>query len=290
MSHALDFIQAAIFARLMPTIKQALLDAKQNWPNALDLDILLCHALDKNRTYLISHNEQSLSQLEENTFNAYLKRLHNDEPTAYIIGQKEFWSLPFFVNSSVLIPRPETELLVETALTYFGSKVNLNVLELGTGSGCISLSLAHEKSNWSFTACDISTDAIEIAKKNQSNLKIENVNFIHSNWFEHIKDKYDLIISNPPYIAENDSHLQKLKFEPTQALVAKNNGLSDLKKIICDARSYLNDTGLLMLEHGYDQSTDVQDLFKNNHYSQIKSIHDLQNHPRITLGIFSNLS
>ena len=208
--------------------KLAQLDCAQ-----LESDILLAHCLNKPRSFLHAWPETLISKTESEHFDALIQRRIEGEPIAYIIGQQEFWSLPFTVNQDTLTPRPETELLVETALNLFQN--TCLAIDLGTGSGCIALALAHEHPLWDIYACDQSVAALQIAQTNASNLNIDSVKFLESNWFEKIPEhNFDLIISNPPYIASNDPHLEigGLRFEPRNALVSGDDGFNDIRMLI----------------------------------------------------------
>lgn len=242
-----------------------------------DIELLISFALDKPRGFLYAHPEYGLTPEQEKKFSALLKRRENGEPIAYILGKKEFWSLTLMVNENVLIPRPETELLVEVTLNRLGCCNNAIIADLGTGSGAIALALASERPKWNIVATDINKNALEIASYNASKLNINNVEFFHGAWCAALPNKkFDLIISNPPYIAQNDPHLQDgdVRFEPKIALEA-GDGLSALKKIIAQAINTLKPGGLLLLEHGYDQREKVRDLLYKNNYKNIMSYKDL---------------
>ena len=206
----------------------------------------------------------------------YEKRLAG-EPIAYILGKKEFWSLEFTIDEKVLIPRPETELLVEIILQIDSSCIN--IADLGTGSGAIAIALAKERPNWQITATDISEEALEVARSNAQKLEIQNIEFYCGDWGEALPDKkYDVIVSNPPYIDKNDPHLKQgdVKFEPKIALES-GDGLSSIRKIIAQAKSRLKTNGLLVLEHGHDQSKAIQHLLQKYNYKDIVPHKDLAN-------------
>ncbi|MDZ4098855.1 MAG: peptide chain release factor N(5)-glutamine methyltransferase, partial [Methylophilaceae bacterium] len=206
---------------------------------------------------------------------------------AYITGKKEFWSRDFVVTPDVLIPRPDTEILIEIALTLIPEYQPVNIIDLGTGSGIIAITLAAERPLANIIAIDQSDAALTCAQNNAIKHQINNVRFINSNWFGNIPiSRFDLIISNPPYIAEDDIHLQQgdLRFEPQSALHAKDQGLSDIKIIISEARSYLKTDGYLLIEHGYNQEQQMQKLFADANYQQITTYQDYANQPRVTLG------
>ena len=217
---------------------------------ALDCELLLCHCLGKERAYLYTWPEREVVSELEMRFKTLLERRRQGEPIAYLIGTREFWSMPLRVNSSTLIPRPDTERLVEVALDL-SLRQSAHVLDLGTGTGAIALALASEKSQWCITGVDIAEDAVSLAQQNARDLKIDNAKFIQSNWFENIAlQQFDLIVSNPPYIDENDPHLAQgdVRFEPRRALVAAQNGFAAIGDIADAARKYLQRGGWLLFE------------------------------------------
>ena len=256
----------------------------------LDTQILLCFVLNKEINYLYTWPEKELTQEQLSTFNALLQQRLQGEPIAYITGVKEFWSLPFFCNPSTLIPRPDTEILVEQILQEAENNLNkvVHCIDLGTGTGAIALALASEKPEWKIEALDYSEKAVELAKKNANNLGISNVNIYQSDWFSQIipNHQFDMIISNPPYIDENDIHLSQgdVQFEPLSALVANNSGLSDIQKIAKDAVAYLKQDGYVFFEHGYNQGEQVRNIFSQLAYKKIQTIKDLNNNDRITFA------
>ncbi|MBN2690044.1 MAG: peptide chain release factor N(5)-glutamine methyltransferase [Gammaproteobacteria bacterium] len=254
----------------------------------LDLELLRAAALNKPRSYLYSHPKQEFNAIQQKKFDAMLSRYNQGEPIAYILGKKEFWSLDFFVDHNVLIPRPETELLLEITLEHFSSNSSLKVADLGTGCGAIAIALASEKPNWQITALDNSPEALKIAQQNAKNHNATNINFIHSNWLKNISQNttFDLIISNPPYIDQNDPHLHpSTKFEPQHALISAENGLLDLKKIINSAKQHLKPNGMLLLEHGFQQGEAVRKILQSNNYQQIRTYRDLANLERATSAL-----
>lgn len=270
-------------------IQKYLQQASQIFPKSTsavaDVEVLLCHLLSVNRAYLRAHSDRVLNEKEQKMFNALMKRRQAGEPIAYIVGHQPFWSLDFLVHDAVLIPRPETELLVESALAL--SFDDADVLELGTGSGAIIISLAHEKPTWHFTATDLSDCALQVAEQNAKRLLKTNIHFIQSDWFASVPvKKFDIIISNPPYIAEDDSHLSQgdLRYEPRQALASGKDGLDAIRKIVSQAPAYLKPGGCLMLEHGYDQAEAVQAIFAEHGFSNIQGKKDLSKHVRVSIG------
>ena len=256
----------------------------------LDIELLLSHLLQKNRTWLFTWPDHELTEKQSAEFLQMLARRKQGEPVAHIIGQREFWSLPLQVNASTLIPRPDTELLVETALQLFAKDSpdqKRYCLDLGTGTGAIALALASEKKHWGFVAVDFSSDAVALAQANQQQLGLTNLEIFQSNWFEKIPaSQFDLIVSNPPYIDPQDPHLSQgdVQFEPLSALVAQDNGLADIKKIIGGAISFLASGGYLLLEHGYNQADVVKKIFLENGYENIQTKKDLGGNDRVTFG------
>jgi release factor glutamine methyltransferase len=257
----------------------------------LDIEILLTHILQKNRTYLFTWPEKELTAEQSKTFNEFFARRLTGEPVAHIIGQREFWSLPLMVNNSTLIPRPDTELLVEATLGLFAEDVinqKRRLLDLGTGTGAIVLALAHEKKSWQCVGVDKELAAVELAEKNRTQLNLPNVKIQQSDWFSVLvgEEPFDIIVSNPPYIDPNDEHLSEgdVRFEPLSALIADNNGLADLEYIIAHAPQYLTVNGWLLVEHGYDQGSAVRDLFTANNFDQVNTFRDFGGNERVTLG------
>jgi len=254
---------------------------------ALDADVLLSHVLEKDRTYLFTWPEKSLSPQQHEQFMHCLERRKSGEPVAYIVGRQEFWSLPLKVNQHTLIPRPETELLVEKALQFLSGKAG-NILDLGTGSGAIALALASECPNGHVTAVDYSKEALAIARENKTRLGVDNVELLHSDWFAAVpKNKFDLIVSNPPYIDSEDKHLSEgdVRFEPHSALVAEKEGFQDLFTIAEQSLEYLNHEGCLMMEHGYQQGEKVRDCLESLGYAEVQSFCDLAGHERVSVGV-----
>ena len=255
----------------------------------LDAEILLSHYLNKNRSYLFAWPEVELTEKQHQDFNQALAKRKDQYPVAYLTGYQEFWSLKLKVNESVLIPRADTELLVETALEKLASITNPQILELGTGSGAIALSLASERSDSKIVATDLSSAALTVARHNKEELKITNVSFLQSDWFNQIdQTDFDLIISNPPYIDPHDQHMKTgIRFEPLNALCAEDKGLADLATITNKASKYLKANGWLMLEHGYDQGDTTVEGLKKAGSKNATCLKDLPGNDRITIGQFT---
>ncbi len=254
---------------------------------ALDAEVLLCEVLNKTRSYLRAWPEKSLSDDDTARYWQLIKDRQHGKPIAYITGRKEFWSRDFMVTSDVLIPRPDTEILIEKALALIPADQPAKILDLGTGSGVIAITLAAERPLATIVATDFSTTALTCAQANSSSHKISNLSFIQSDWFTSLPEgKFDLIISNPPYISDDDSHLNQgdLRFEPKSALRAADNGLSDIKIIVQDARQYLHAGGHLLIEHGYNQKQLVQNIFTGFEYQNIDTYLDYSGQARVTHG------
>lgn len=250
----------------------------------IDAESLLCSILKCDRSKLYAYPEQALSDEELESFNALLALRAEGRPVAHLTGQKEFWSLNLQVSHDTLIPRPETELLVETALTLIPNDKATKLLELGTGTGAIAIAIASERNKSNITATDLSTKALNVAQLNARSFAVENINFKIADWFAFPDiDNYDLIISNPPYICANDPHLKQgdVRFEPINALASGIDGLDDIRTIIQQARHYLNARGWLLLEHGYNQAAQVSQLFKDNGYTTVATIKDYSGIERV---------
>lgn len=252
-----------------------------------EAELLLCHLLHKNRAYLYAHGEEQLEATVAHAFDKLINQRCQGIPIAYLTGLREFWSLPLKVNAHTLIPRHETERIVELALELIPDKPHTEILDLGTGSGAIALALAQERPHWLLYACDNSLEALSIAQENAHNLSINNVSFYHSYWFDQIPQKsYQAILSNPPYIALDDPHLKQgdLRFEPQTALASGQNGLADLHYIIEHSMNYLLPGGLLLLEHGYDQKKPISTILKQLAYENVHCWQDLLGHDRVSGG------
>ena len=247
----------------------------------LDCELTLCQILEVNRASILARPERPLSANQLIEINRWADALRNDVPFAYLAGEQEFWGLNLAVSPHVLVPRPETELLVESALALLQNGASL--LDLGTGSGAIALAIASERVDAKITATDISTDALLVAKQNAETLGIK-VTFQESRWLESLTGRWQIIVSNPPYIDPADPHLAHLHAEPQHALIADEKGLADLRQIITEAPNYLANGGWLLLEHGFDQAQQVRLLLEQSGFQAVTSHRDLANIERVSLG------
>ena len=253
----------------------------------LDAELLLSKILDKPRSYLFAWPEQPLSFEQQGQFQKLLAQRLQGMPIAYLLGSREFWGMELTVSPATLIPRPDTELLVELALDHLPQDQIQHVLDLGTGSGAIALAIAKERPLTRIIAVDQSLEALNIAQYNQQKLGLQTISFLKSNWFESIPQlQFDMIVSNPPYIADTDPHLLQgdVRFEPRSALSAGKDGLSDLKYIIVHAVNYLKPQAWLLLEHGYKQGLAVTELLKKTGYSEVACYQDYAGNDRVSLG------
>jgi release factor glutamine methyltransferase len=255
----------------------------------VDAEVLLSFVAQKNRTWLYTWPERELSEPQNQQLQILIERRLQGEPVAYLTGQREFWSLTLQVSPDTLIPRPDTELLVEVALELLAdrSREHLNIVDLGTGTGAIALAIASEQPNWQVVGLDRIPAAVALAQRNQSRLQISNASFLESDWFSAIdKQQFDLIVSNPPYIESQDPHLEAgdVRFEPRSALVAEDDGLLDIKKIIAQAPEYLVERGWILFEHGYQQAEAVRNLLSERGFVAVQTRCDLAGHERATLG------
>lgn len=251
----------------------------------------LLHCINKTATFLITDDDYTLTHQEYQKFHFGIQQMQAGTPLAYLLGVQAFFGHEFMVNEHTLIPRPDTEILVEKVLDFVKNnhKTTGKILDMGTGSGCIAISLAKALPKFDIVACDYSIHALEIAKKNTNNLQANNCTFVQSDWYQNITGKFDIIVSNPPYIAKDDGHLDKLNKEPITALVADNNGLSDIEHIITHASNHLYSDGLLVIEHGYNQSLAVQALFRTANFQDIATQKDYGGNDRISFGRYYEL-
>ncbi|NPD55781.1 peptide chain release factor N(5)-glutamine methyltransferase [Klebsiella aerogenes] len=251
-----------------------------------DAEILLGHVTGKARTWILAFDETVLTAEQLAELEALLARRLNGEPVAHLVGQREFWSLPLFVSPATLIPRPDTECLVEQALVRL-PQTACRILDLGTGTGAIALALASERADCKVTAVDFMPDAAALAARNAAHLALNNVTVLQSDWFSALKgQRFAMIVSNPPYIDETDPHLAEgdVRFEPRTALVAADQGLADLAHIIREGRQYLLPNAYMLLEHGWKQGEAVRALFNEAGYLDVETCRDYGDNERLTLG------
>ncbi|HBU6642371.1 TPA: peptide chain release factor N(5)-glutamine methyltransferase [Klebsiella aerogenes] len=251
-----------------------------------DAEILLGHVTGKARTWILAFDETVLTAEQLAELEALLARRVNGEPVAHLVGQREFWSLPLFVSPATLIPRPDTECLVEQALVRL-PQTACRILDLGTGTGAIALALASERADCEVTAVDFMPDAAALAARNAAHLALNNVTVLQSDWFSALKgQRFAMIVSNPPYIDETDPHLAEgdVRFEPRTALVAADQGLADLAHIIREGRKYLLPNAYMLLEHGWKQGEAVRALFNEAGYLDVETCRDYGDNERLTLG------
>jgi release factor glutamine methyltransferase len=263
------------------TLAQALSQAQSHGIERLDAQLLLLHALSRpaqQRAWLMAHDGDELPAAAQSVLNAYVQRRAGGEPLAYITGHKEFFGLDLLVDARVLIPRPDTETLVEWALEFLPAHTlaaePARVLDLGTGSGAIALALKATRPELQVSAVDASEDALAVARENASCLKLE-IDFWRGSWLTGVRERYHAIVSNPPYIAEHDPHLEALQHEPAQALSSGADGLQDIRHIIASAGEHLLPGGWLLLEHGYNQAAAVRDLLCKAGFANVQSRPDL---------------
>ncbi|MFQ5486829.1 MAG: peptide chain release factor N(5)-glutamine methyltransferase [Gammaproteobacteria bacterium] len=254
----------------------------------LDAELLLAHLLDKPRSFLLTWPQQRIDEALIPEYDSLIARRAGGEPLAYLTGRKEFWSLTLRVNRHTLIPRPETEHLVEQALALLPTEKGCRVADLGTGSGAIALALARERSHWQIVACERCPEALGTARANASELKLDNVEFRRSDWCAALArdEAFDLIVANPPYVRHGDPRLAEdvLRFEPQAALIAGPEGLEDLRTIARQAKCHLYPGGWLLLEHGDDQEQAVTELLRQEAYREIADRRDYGGRPRLTMA------
>jgi release factor glutamine methyltransferase len=253
----------------------------------LEAKMLLAHALGRDRAWLAAHGDEALDPAAARAFDALVRRRSAGEPVAYLTGRREFFGLDLEITPDVLIPREETEGLVELALAWLPPGAAVRVLDLGCGSGAVALAIAHERALASVLGVDVSPAAIELARRNATRLAIDNASFAESDWFADVTpERFALIVANPPYVAENDPHLGEgdLRFEPSAALASGDDGLDAIRAIVSAAPSYLAHDGRLALEHGYDQARNVRALFTAAGFEAIASARDLAGIERVTYG------
>lgn len=267
-------------------LREAISQLQESDSPRRDAEILLEYVTGKGRTWILAFGETELTDAQRQQLAALLARRRRGEPIAHLIGEREFWSLPLFVSPATLIPRPDTECLVEQALARLPA-TSCRILDLGTGTGAIALALASERPDCDVTAVDRMPEAVALAQRNATRHAITNVRILQSDWFSALAgNQFEMIVSNPPYIDELDPHLSQgdVRFEPLTALVAGDHGMADIKHIIERARAVLMPEGMLLLEHGWQQGTAVRDAFVRAGYHDVETCRDYGDNVRVTLG------
>jgi release factor glutamine methyltransferase len=271
-------------------ISQTLVWLRQQLPPeeaTQEAELMLCRATGLTRTQLRTYPEKEMSDAQQTQLSRWVERRLQGEPIAYILGDTEFYGLKLSVTPDTLIPRQDTELLVDAALELIPERAPWTVLDMGTGSGAIAIAIAHHRPIAQVTALDASKTALAVAQDNACGLRLPSVRFMHSDWFSNLSHRrFDLIVSNPPYIAQNDPHLQQtsLPYEPMSALTSGVDGLDDIRHLIAQAPKHLNSDGWLLLEHGYNQGVAVRQLMQSAGFNAIATHRDYGNNDRITLG------
>ena len=252
----------------------------------VDVEVLLCHLLSKPRSFLFTWPEHEVSSAQSQQFYDWLAQRCEGQPVAYLVGRRDFYSHEFLVSSDTLIPRADTEILVDAVLARLPESEECRVADLGTGTGAIAISLALARPHWQLDAVDFSVAILDLVQRNVSRLNARNVRILQSNWCARLEGEFHAIVSNPPYIAEDDKHLQQgdVRFEPRSALTAGADGLDDIRIIVEQSKAHLLHKGLLALEHGYDQGEAVRNIFSAHGYARIETLLDLGGRDRVTLG------
>jgi release factor glutamine methyltransferase len=273
------------------TIGTALADGTERLRNSsesprLDAELLLARALDVPRSYLFAHPEDSLDPAAVDRFFSSVDRRSNGLPIAYITGEKEFWSMTLTVSPDTLVPRPETEVLVDQALQRIPGSENFTVLDLGTGSGAIALAIARERPNCDITATDISEAALAVARENANRHALPNIEFLCGDWTAAVAGRtFDLIVSNPPYVPGADPDLEHLGFEPQMALASGEDGLDAIRRISVEAKSVIKQGGVLLIEHGDSQVEEIARILSAAGWGEISHVNDLAGKPRVTIAV-----
>ena len=268
------------------TLQQALLQAHQQGLERIDAQMLLLHVIDQpdaGRAWLLTHDSDVLTAEQQAQFAHLCAQRLDGVPVAYLTGRKEFFGLPLQVDARVLDPRPDTETLVEWALDVLENCISPTIIDLGTGSGAIALAIQSQRQDAAVTAVDFSQDALDVASANAQRLHLP-MRFVQSSWLEKVQGQFDVIVSNPPYIREDDEHMPALRHEPRQALTSGEDGLDDIRTIIAQAPAHLKAGGWLLFEHGWDQAQVVQQLLREAGFEQVHSRQDLAGIDRCTGG------
>jgi release factor glutamine methyltransferase len=275
---------------MMTNVRDALTDATHRLGERVDAEMLLIHVLAKPRSWLIAHADDTLAPAVVDAYTALVARREAGEPVAYITGRRGFWMFDLEVTPATLIPRPETERLVELALERLSNETAWRVADLGTGSGAIALAIAHERPRAHVVATDMSADALAVAQRNATRYNIANVSFLKGEWFIPLQhQRFDMIVSNPPYIESADPHLTQgdLRFEPLSALAAGHDGLEDIRRIVSDATHHLAAHGWLLMEHGWNQGEAVRMLLRSAGFVGVFTATDMEQRDRVSVGCWS---
>lgn len=269
------------------TARELLLQGRERLGAALESEVLLMHVLEVDRAWLYANGERSVADTARDQFSGLLERRLAGEPMAYLTGTREFWSLPLQVTPDVLIPRPETELLVEAALQRLPAGKSQRVVDLGTGSGAVALAIACERPLCEIHATDISAETLAVARGNADRLAPGRVQFHQGSWFEPLEGRFHLVLSNPPYVREDDPHLEAgdCRFEPRVALSPGGDGLDAIRQIASTAVDYLEPGGCLAFEHGFDQGKASRRILEELTYEKVATLRDLESRDRVTLGM-----
>ena len=252
----------------------------------LDTELMLARALDVPRSYLFAHPDDSLDPAALERFSTALERRVKGMPIAYITGEKEFWSMILIVSPATLVPRPETEVLVDQALQRIPEAGNFSVLDLGTGSGAIALAIARERPHCDVTATDVSDAALAVARENANRHALPNIEFLCGDWTAPVNGRlFDLIATNPPYVPSDDPDLENLKYEPQLALAAGDDGLDAIRRISVEARSVIRKGGILLIEHGDRQQKEIARMLSADGWSEISHVNDFSGKPRVTIAV-----
>jgi release factor glutamine methyltransferase len=266
------------------TVGEVMAKARAVGVDRLDVQLLLAHVLERARSWLLANDDAPLTDMQQSVLGALIDRRAAGEPLAYLVGEKEFHGIALHVSPAVLIPRPDTETLVDWAVELLRNNAAPNVLDMGTGSGAIALALKHQRPLASVTALDTSAEALAVARGNARRLQLD-IRLLLSDWWQAVAgERFNLIVSNPPYIAGDDEHLAALRHEPLLALTPGGDGLSALRQIVAGAPQHLEPGGWLLLEHGHDQSQAVAAMLHAQHFHSVTTRHDLAGHSRCTGG------
>jgi release factor glutamine methyltransferase len=268
-------------------VRNLLREATTRLDDRLEASLLLMHVLERNHAWLFAHADDEVSAEQATAFNELVARRTNGEPVAYLVGRRDFWSLELEVTPATLIPRPETELLVELALARIPTDWPCAIADLGTGSGAIALAIASERPLAAVTATDASEDALQVAQRNAGRLGLDRVRFVQGSWMAPLMGQtFDLIVSNPPYIESGDAHLGQgdLRYEPSTALSSGSDGLDDIRRIVAQAIGHLSAGGWLLMEHGWNQGDVVRCLLEAAGYDEVFTSKDLEHRDRVSGG------